>query len=124
MKHTITFLFSLLVAVGLAAKPGKKLQVFILAGQSNMVGHANSHTIATLYDSDEAGDERLAQMVFKKGSDLSKNTLIEQLTEGRKIEELTGGISNEKIKKISDGPEKTALESKGKKHKEAYEVSR
>ncbi len=124
MKHTITFLFSLLVAVGLAAKPGKKLQVFILAGQSNMVGHANSHTIATLYDSDEAGDERLAQMVFKKGSDLSKNTLIEQLTEGRKIDELTGGISNEKIKKMSEGAEKTALEGKVKKHKEAYEAYR
>ncbi|MFP6855304.1 MAG: hypothetical protein VB980_05925, partial [Opitutales bacterium] len=62
MKHTttlrfcVTILLSLFTISGLAAKTSKKLQVFILAGQSNMVGHANSHTIATLYDSDDAGD--------------------------------------------------------------------
>jgi len=115
-----------LFAIGLFAAnaDGKKLQVFILAGQSNMVGHANAHTIATLYDSDDAGDKRLAQLVFKKGSDLSKKSLSEQLTQGRNIDELTGGISNEKIKKMSAGPEKTALEEKVKKHKEAYEAYR
>ena len=32
--------------VTLAAEP---LKIFILAGQSNMVGHARAHTIATLY---------------------------------------------------------------------------
>ena len=124
MNPTITFLLSLLLAIGLVAKPGKKLKIFILAGQSNMVGHANSHTIATLYDSDDAKDKRLAQMVFKKGSGLSKNVLSEQLAEGRKIDELTGGISNDKIKNMSDGPEKTALEAKVKKHKDAYEAYR
>ncbi|MBT7743099.1 MAG: hypothetical protein HN727_14935, partial [Opitutae bacterium] len=124
-KLCITFLLPLFALSSLSAKPnGKKLQVFILAGQSNMVGHANSHTIATLYDSDDAGDKRLTQMVFKKGSDLSKKALSEQLTEGRNIDELTGGISNEKIKKMSAGPEKTALEEKVKKHKEAYEAYR
>ena len=124
-KFCITFLLPLFAISGFAAKAdGKKLQVFILAGQSNMVGHANSHTIATLYDSDDAGDKRLTQLVFKKGSDLSKKSLSEQLTEGRNIDELTGGISNEKIKKMSTGAEKTALEAKVKKHKEAYEAYR
>jgi len=131
MKNTIlnslciTFLLPLFAVTGINAKPvGKKLQVFILAGQSNMVGHANSHTIATLHDSDDAGDKRLTQLVLKKGSDLSKKALSEQLTEGRNIDELTGGISNEKIKEMSAGPEKTALEEKVKKHKEAYEAYR
>ena len=79
-KLCLAFLLPLFAISGFAAKSGgKKLQVFILAGQSNMVGHANAHTIATLYDSDAAGDKRLAQMVFKKGSDLSKKDLIEQL---------------------------------------------
>ena len=41
---------------------GEKLQVFILAGQSNMVGHANPHTIATLYHSDGARDKELIQL--------------------------------------------------------------
>ena len=130
MKHTLsfrfylTFLLSLFAASSLAAKMNKKLQIFILAGQSNMVGHANSHTIATLYDSDVAGDKRLAQMVFKKGSDLSRNALDEELKQASKIDELTGGISNDKIKKMSAGPEKTALEAKVKQHKEAYEAYR
>ena len=124
-KFCSTFFLPLVAIIGFAAQAnGKKLQVFILAGQSNMVGHANAHTIATLYDSDAAGDKRLAQMVFKKGNDLSKKALSVQLTEGRKIDELTGGISNEKLKNMSDGPEKKALEEKVKKHKEAYEAYR
>ena len=43
----------------------EKLKIFILAGQSNMVGHANPHTIVTLYNSDDARDKKLTQMVFK-----------------------------------------------------------
>jgi len=124
-KLCLAFLLPLFAISGYAAKSGgKKLQVFILAGQSNMVGHANAHTIATLYDSDATGDKRLAQMVFRKGSDLSKKDLIEQLEQAAKIDDLTGGISNEKIKKMSAGPEKTALEEKVKKHKETYEAYR
>jgi hypothetical protein len=124
-KLCITFLLPLFAVSSLSAKPnGKKLQVFILSGQSNMVGHANSHTIATLYDSDDVGDKRLTQLVFKKGSNQTKKALSELLAQGRKNDELTGGISNEKIKKMSDGPEKTALEAKVKKHKEAYEAYR
>ena len=66
----------MMTAGTISANPGsKKLQIFILAGQSNMVGHANSHTMATLYDSDIAGDRQLAQMVFKKDSNLSKKVL-------------------------------------------------
>jgi hypothetical protein len=121
---TISALSLLAACINATTADGKKLQVFILAGQSNMVGHANSHTIATLYDSDDAGDKRLTQLVFKKGSDLSKKALSEQLTEGRNIDKLTGGISNDKIKRMSAGPEKTALEAKVKKHKEAYEAYR
>ena len=99
-----------------------ELQIFILAGQSNMVGHANPHTIGTLYHSDDARDKRLIQMVFKNRSGLSKKALSEQLKRTRKIDELTGGVSNEKIKAMSAGPEKTALEAEIKKLKEAYEV--
>ena len=55
---SIALLLIMMMAGTLSANPdSKKLQVFILAGQSNMVGHANSHTMATLYDSDVAGDQ-------------------------------------------------------------------
>ena len=106
----------------MAESAKKKLQIFILAGQSNMVGHANPHTIGTLYHSDDARDKRLIQMVFKNRSGLSKKALSEQLKRTRKIDELTGGISNEKIKAMSAGPEKTALEAEVKKLKEEYEA--
>lgn len=100
----------------------EKLKVFILAGQSNMVGHANPHTIATLYHSDDARDKKLIQLVFKEGSGLSAKALEGQLTQARKIDELTGGISNDKIKAMIAGAEKTALEAEVKKLKDAHEA--
>ncbi|MGK0189403.1 MAG: hypothetical protein ACI9R3_005220 [Verrucomicrobiales bacterium] len=101
---------------------GEKLKVFILAGQSNMVGHANPHTIATLYHSDDARDKELIQLVFKEGGGLSNKLLEEQLTQARKLDALTGGISNDKIKAMSEGVEKTALEADVKQLKDAHEA--
>ena len=97
------------------------LKIFILAGQSNTVGHARAHTIATLFPSSESRDQELIQMVFNRESGISKKTLEDQLTLGKKIDELTGGISNDKVKKMADGPEKTSLLSKVDKLKEAHE---
>ncbi len=99
-----------------------KLKVFILAGQSNMVGHARAHTIATLFHSDDARDEALVELVFGRGSKVSKQMLLDQLVRGRKIDSLTGGISNDKIKAMKPGPEKLALEAEVKKLKDAHEA--
>jgi len=101
---------------------GEKLKVFILAGQSNTVGHARAHTMATLYHSGTARDKELIQLAFKKDSNLSKKTLEDQLAQARKLDELTGGISNDKIKAMSEGPEKTALEAEVKKRKDAHDA--
>ena len=101
---------------------GEPLKIFILAGQSNMVGHARAHTIATLYASDKPRDQELLGLVMKKASGLSLDTLEEQLDRGRKLDALTGGISNDKIKALSEGPEKKALETKVKKLKGAHEA--
>lgn len=101
---------------------GEPLKIFILAGQSNMVGHARAHTIATLYASDKPRDQELLGLIIKKASGLSLDTLEEQLDRGRKLDALTGGISNDKIKALSEGPEKKALEVKVKKLKGAHEA--
>ena len=93
----------------------EKLKIFILAGQSNMVGHADAHTIATLFNSGSERDERLTKLVFEKDSGLSKKVLEEQLSRAKKIDVLTGGISNDKIKNLSEGDEKKALEEKLRK---------
>jgi len=125
-KHPKTF--SLLAIVSLllfSASPvvgEEPLKIFILAGQSNTVGHARAHTIATLFPSSDSRDQGLVQMVFDSNSGISRKTLEDQLTLGKQIDELTGGISNDKIKKMADGAEKTALEAKVKQLKEAHEA--
>ncbi|MDP7107746.1 MAG: hypothetical protein QGH41_11745, partial [Roseibacillus sp.] len=80
-KSTLLTMAASILAITSPVVAGEKLKIFILAGQSNMVGHANSHTLATLYHSDDARDKRLRQLVFKKGSGLSGKALEEQLTQ-------------------------------------------
>jgi hypothetical protein len=65
-----TALFLVLgVTSSYAKQPGtKKLQVFILAGQSNMVGHASYVTLPALLTAKEPGIERVRDLVFKKGA--------------------------------------------------------
>ena len=86
----------------------KKLKVFILAGQSNTVGHARGHTIATLYKNGMTKDKALARMVFTK--DMSE-AFEEQLIKARELDQLSGGIGLPKIKNMPDGPEKVSLET-------------
>lgn len=113
---------ALILLIGSSVFAGEKLKIFILSGQSNMVGHANPHTIATLYHSDSARDKALVKLAFKEGSGLSQESLNEQLEQARKLDELTGGISNDKIKAMSAGAEKTAAEAEAKKLKDAHEA--
>ena len=121
-KRAVLTIAAAVVSISSPAVAAEKLKIFILAGQSNTVGHANPHTIATLYQSGDPRDEALAKMVFKEGSGLSKAKLDAQLVEARKLDELSGGISFDKVKKMEDGPEKKALEARVKKHKDAHEA--
>ena len=101
--------FALAIILSASVFAEQKLKVFILAGQSNTVGHARGHTIATLYKNGMTKDKDLARMVFTK--DMSQE-FEGQLIEARKLDELSGGIGLPKIKNMPDGPEKKALESK------------
>ena len=118
--------YSIVLAVALnISSPvmgNEKLKIFILAGQSNMVGHADAHTIATLFNSGSERDKRLTKLVFEEDSGLSKKVLEEQLSRAKKIDVLTGGISNDKIKNLPEGDEKKALEEKVKKHKVGHDA--
>ncbi len=104
---TIALTFALLDNTVVAG--GEQLKIFILAGQSNTVGHARAHTIATLYASDSPRDKRLLNMVIDN-DDLNRSTLEAQLEHARKLDEVSGGISNSKVKALKDGPEKIASE--------------
>jgi alpha-galactosidase len=123
MKRTFTG--AIMAAVFLAASPvfaGEKLKIFLLAGQSNMVGHARPHTIATLYASDNARDKELLERVFGKDSAIARKTLEDQLVQAQKLDEISGGISMKKVKDLPDGPEKTALEAEVQKRKDAHDA--
>ena len=123
LKHHLLIAMALTVLlVPAKINAAEPLKVFILAGQSNTVGHARAHTIATLYASDAARDKELIELVIDANSGISNATLEEQLVRGRKLDELTGGISNDKVKALSDGPEKTDLEAKVKVLKDQHEA--
>ena len=121
-KFSLWAIVALVLLIASPAFGQEPLKIFILAGQSNTVGHARGHTIATLFPSSDSRDQELVQMVFDNNSGVSKKTLDDQLILGKKIDELTGGISDDKIKTMEEGPGKKALEAKVNKLKEAHEA--
>ncbi len=116
---------AVLVITGVASNAVAKdepLKIFILAGQSNMVGHANAHTMATLFNSDGPRDKALVQLVFKKDAKVSKAILDAQLARARKIDHMTGGISNKKINAMTDAAKKAEIEGQVKTLKAAHDA--
>jgi len=119
LRLAVTAISFLIANATFAAEP---LKIFILAGQSNMVGHARAHTIATLYASDNPRDKAILDLVIEKENGLSKTLLQDQLAQAKQLDQLTGGISNEKVKSLSEGPERQALEVEVNKLKDAHQA--
>ena len=71
----VATLFSLIAS---STSAGEPLKIFILAGQSNMVGHARAHTIATLLASNNTRDQALVQSVLGQDRVVSQTTLENQ----------------------------------------------
>ena len=109
LLHLLTIALTFALLDNTVVTGGEQLKIFILAGQSNTVGHARAHTIATLYASDSPRDKRLLNMVIDN-DDLNRSTLEAQLEHARKLDDVSGGISNSKVKALKDGPEKLAIE--------------
>jgi alpha-galactosidase len=126
-KTTITkaiagVLLACCMSMQTAEAESKKLKVFIMAGQSNMEGHARGHTMATLFNADGPNDERLAKLVFGTDGKLSKQRYDEALALGKQLNELTGGITDPKFKAMTDAAEKAAAEAKAEPMKAALEA--
>jgi hypothetical protein len=121
-----TVIASVLLACSVVMQPAeaasKKLKVFILAGQSNMVGHSRGHTMATLFNADGPRDEALIDLVFGKNTKLSKQRIDETLALAKQLNELTGGINDPKIKAMTDAAEKAAAEAKAAPMKAALDA--
>jgi len=118
----LSMLVACVVFAQSAEAESKKLKIFIMAGQSNTVGHANGHTMATLFNADGPKDEALAKLVLGKDGKLSKQRVDEALALGKQLNELTGGIGDPTFKAITDATEKAAAEAKAAPMKAALEA--
>ncbi len=98
-------------AAGAANAEAKRLKVFILACQSNSVGHSNGHTMCTLFNADGPRDEALRELVFRGDAKLSQAQYEEAIALGKQLNELTGGAGDPKIKAITDAASKSAAEA-------------
>ncbi len=121
-----TVIASVLLGACVFAQPAeaasRKLKIFILSGQSNMVGHANGHTMGTLFNMDGPRDEALIDLVFGKDTKLSKQRYDETLALAKQLNELTGGVGDPKFKAMTDAAEKAAAEAKAAPMKAALEA--
>jgi len=75
----------------------KKLQVFILAGQSNMVGHANYITIPCLFTAEEPEVRELSKLVFKDGQTVTRATVDAQIAKKMARDAVNKQIREKKI---------------------------
>ncbi|MFP6603560.1 MAG: sialate O-acetylesterase [Pirellulaceae bacterium] len=91
-----------------AERASKKLQVFILAGQSNMVGHANYITIPRLFADERTEVQGLAKLVFKPNMEVTRATVDKQIA--TKIER--DAINNKLRKKEIEGADQIAAARK------------
>jgi len=83
---------------GEMAEPAKKkLQIFILAGQSNMVGHSYYITIPTLLTAKEPEVRKLANLVFKKDAKISRAVIEDLIATRMKRDELSKGLRKKEI---------------------------
>lgn len=103
-----SLLFVLIMAMAVTAharKPdSKKLQVFILSGQSNMVGHANYITIPRLFADERPEVQNLAKLVFKPGMKVTRADVDAQIA--NQMEQ--GDLKNKIRKKEFVGEENIA----------------
>jgi len=135
MKRVIAIVVVVLVVCligrGLTKRSGKKLQVFILAGQSNMVGHAKYITIPDLINVDDPSAKALAKLLFKEGaitpgmardqieSGFKRNDLAKKLDQGKIVGEKEIAAAEAELKKLQ-----AEYDAKSEKIKDAFSLSK
>lgn len=83
-----------LIIASATAIAAEKLQVFILSGQSNMVGHANSYLLANLINSPRSEDAELARLLITNYEPTLKTLKPKIDTLQRKIDALVKSTKN------------------------------
>lgn len=126
------FILLLSAASSPATEPApRKLQVFILAGQSNMVGHAHYITLPALLKAKEPDLERVRALVFKKdalavddtyaqvGARLDRGKIQTELNEKKITGEDKIAAANAKVAELT-----TRFDTLTKKILDSFKVSK
>lgn len=99
--RSLLLFFVLGAAATTAREPdSKKLQIFILAGQSNMVGHANYITIPRLLADERPEVKELARLVFKEGMAVTREMVDDQIATRIARDKINSDLRNKKIEGV------------------------
>jgi len=109
-----------LFAMPSQAQAARKLKVFILAGQSNMVGHSNYYLMANLMDSPRAEDAELAKLLFADYDKAIKTIKPKMQALQKKIDALVEPIEQARQAFLKMGKDNKSPEAMGKQ--KAYEA--
>jgi alpha-galactosidase len=103
-----------------AATGAEKLQVFILSGQSNMVGHASSYLLANLLDSPRAEDAGLAKLVIADYERTLRTVKPKMDALQQEIDALAGpaGQPRKAARKSKQDDQSPAAQAKSKAHEQ------
>ena len=93
-----------------AVETGKKqLRVFILAGQSNMVGHSHYRTVPAILDDKDPGAQEVAKLILKGGA-VSSADVRAMIETGQKVEALKAGAEDRAASAADRAAAKAELE--------------
>lgn len=132
IPHSLLLLLVLGTTTAQAREPdAKKLQIFILAGQSNMVGHASYITIPRLFADERPEVKELARLVFKEGMTITRATVDDQIATSIAQGKINNDLRNKKIQgekaialaRAELETLKSEYDSKTEKIKNAFAVS-
>ena len=102
------------------ASGAEKLQVFILSGQSNMVGHASNYLLANLLDSPRAEDTALAKLVIADYGQTLKTVKPKMEALQKEIDTLasTAGGAGNAAKKLKKDEQRPNAQPEGNVHED------
>ncbi len=112
----------LICAMATVATAGEPVKVFILAGQSNMVGHCNTHLLANLMDSPRAEDAELAKQLIVDYDKVVKTVLPKMKALQKQIDALVEPTEKARQAMLKMGKDKESPEAVAKKA--AYEAAK
>jgi hypothetical protein len=119
LKRPVGLAAGLLLAASPAAG-AEKLQVFILSGQSNMVGHASGYLLANLMDPPRAEDAGLAKLVIADYERTLKTVKPKMDALQKEIDALAGpaGEPRKAARKSKQDDQSPEAQVKSKAHEE------